>query len=250
MLEILRKKFETYDKTCPINNLKDGCVTFIRDKKYIHYLKKNKDVWVIAPKELKNEFGLYQEAYSPDIKGIFIDYPEYYFCLYHNMLYGDRPKIEPKIGKGCKIHETVVMDVDGLKIINGPNGEKVQFIHSGWVEIGDNVEIGPYTVIHRGTMAETKISNNCKIGAKNNIGHNCFIGENTVFAVGAILNGGVLIGKNCWISSGVMIKHYTKITNDVVLGMGTMVLKDIMESGIYVGIPAKFLKPIEKGWNF
>jgi len=203
-----------------------------------------------VPKELKNDFGMFQQAYSPAVKGIFIDFPEYYFCLYHNFLYRDRKKSKPKIGKNCKIHETVIMDVDGLKVVNGPKGEKVQFIHSGDVVIGDDVEIGPYTVIHRGTMESTKISDGCKIGAKNNIGHNCFIGKNTVFAAGAILNGGVIIGNNCWVSSGVLIKHYTKIVNNVVLGMGAMVLKDITKPGIYIGSPARYYKAIEKGWNF
>ena len=250
MLEILRKKFENYNRTCSIQNLQDGCVSFIRDKKYIQYIRRNKDTWIIVSKDLKNEFEMYQEAYGPAVKAIFTDFPEYYFCLFHNSIYSLREKSNPKIGANCNIHETVVTDVDGLKIVNGPNGEKLQFIHSGHVEIGDDVDIGPHSVIHRGTMETTKISNGCKIGALNNIGHNCYIGENTVFAVGTILNGGVMVGKNCWFGSGVLVKHYTRIVDDVVLGMGAVVLKDITKSGIYIGNPARYYRPVEKGWNF
>ena len=249
MLEILQKKFENYNNTCSITNLCDGCVTFIRDKKYLH-ITRNADVWVMLPKELKDDFENLKRKYAPKTKGIFIDDCEYYFCLYHNMLYSNRQKSPPKIGNRCKIHETVVMDVDGLKLVNGLHNEKIQFIHSGKVEIGNDVEIGPYTVIHRGTIDETVISDGCKIGALNNIGHNCFIGSDTVFAAGAILNGGVHIGKNCWIGSGVTIKHKIRITDNVVLGMGAVVVKDIYEPGIYVGSPAKFIKPRTEGWNF
>ena len=96
----------------------------------------------------------------------------------------------------------------------------------------------------------TIIKNGVKIGAKNNIAHNNIIGENTVFAVGAITNGSVTIGKNCWISSGAIIKNYVNICDDVVIGMGAVVSKDINKSGIYTGMPARYVKPLKKGWNF
>jgi acetyltransferase-like isoleucine patch superfamily enzyme len=40
------------------------------------------------------------------------------------------------------------------------------------------------------------------------------------------------------------------ICDDVVIGAGSLVTKDIDKPGIYIGSPVKFLKPIEKGWNF
>ena len=94
------------------------------------------------------------------------------------------------------------------------------------------------------------IKNGVKIGAKNNIAHNNVIGENTVFAVGAITNGSVTIGNNCWISSGALIKNGVQICDDVVVGLGAVVVKDIIEPGIYVGSPARYLKPLKEGWNF
>jgi len=250
MLEILRKKFENYKETCSITDLKDGCVSFIRDKNYLHYIRKNVDAWIIAPKELKNEFGMLQLSYSPKIKGIFIDHNEYYFCLYHNMLYKDRSKTPPKIGKNCKIHPTVIMDVDGLKVVNAPNGEKIPFIHTGCVEIGDNVEIGPYTVIHRATMQKTKISSGCKMGALNNIAHNCCIGKNNIIAAGVVFNGGVKTGENCWIGSNSVFRQRVYIPKDSIIGMGSVVTKTLEKTGIYAGNPARFIKPITKGWNF
>jgi len=246
MLVALLKKFENYDETCSITEPKDGCVTFARHPRYLKYLQDvDKDMWVIVPKDIS-----ISENISKNIKFYQSEYPEFEFTIYHNELHEDHNPIEPEIGDNCKIHSTVIMDVDGLKVVNTPNGEKMHFIHTGEVWIGSDVHIGPYTVIHRGTLGETAINDGCKIGALNNIGHNSYLGKNVVMAAGVVLNGGVIIGNDCWISSGVLIKHYTSICDDAVIGLGSVVVKDIEKSGIYIGSPAKFLKPMSKGWNF
>lgn len=251
MLGILLKKFARYDKTCPITDVEDKAVTFIRDEKYVPLLKEMKnDIWLIAPKKLKNRIRKLQEAYCPTVNVHYTDWPEFEFTLYHNHITKTKPKSRPCIGDRCNIHDTVVMGVDGLKLIHCPNGEKIQFNHTGHIIIGNDVEIGPYSVIHRGTMGVTSIGEACKIGAMNNIGHNCKLGYGNVFAVGVILNGGVSTGRNCWFGSGSVIKHHATIYENVVIGMGSVVTKDITKSGIYVGNPAKFLKEYSDRWNF
>ena len=53
MLVTLLKKFENYDKTCSVTEPEDGCVTFIRDGKYLKYLRDvDKDMWVVVPKDV------------------------------------------------------------------------------------------------------------------------------------------------------------------------------------------------------
>lgn len=251
MLATLQSKFANYRNTCPITHIEDKCVTFIRDEKFLSYLQAVKeDIWLITYPRFERKIAEYQSNWCPTVKVHYTEWPEYEFTVYHNYLQKDVRQSKAYVGHRCDIHPTVVMDVDGLKMVHGPNGEKIHFIHSGHVMIGDDVRIGPYTVIHRGTMQVTNIKSGCVIGAKSNIGHNCVIGVGTVIAAGVILNGGVYTGENCWISSGAMIKHYVTITDNVVIGMGAVVTKDITESGIYVGNPAKFLKPVEEGWNF
>lgn len=251
MLATLLKNFETYKKTCPIKYPEDKCITFIRDEKYIPLLRNIKDdIMVIAHTDMKEKIQDYQETYCPTVNAYYTDHPEYEFTLYHNHLYKNKKKSSPCIGKKCNIHSTVIIGVDGMKAVNSPTGEKIHFIHTGHVVISDNVEIGPYTVIHRGTMELTSIGSGCQIGSFNNIGHNCCIGSNNVLAAGVIFNGGVYTGNNCWFGSGCVVRHYISITDDVVIGMGAVVTKDIIRSGIYVGNPAKYLRPIEKGWNF
>lgn len=244
MLEVLLNTFEGYE-TCSITNIKDKCVVFVRDDSYFKYLENiNKDIWVIC-KHKPSDIHV-----GSDVKFYLHEYPEYCFVLFHNHIYEYYPKEEPVIGKYCKIHDTVVLDVDGIKVVNSPDGDKISFIHSGNIVVGNEVEIGACTVIHRGTLDDTVIGDRCKIGAHNNIGHNCIIGKETVIAAGVVLNGNVKIGEKCWISSGSLICHHVAICPNTVIGMGSVVVKDITEPGIYIGTPAHYLKPVTKDWNF
>ena len=247
MLESLLKKFEIYKDTCPITNLRDGCVSFTRNKSYSKYVENtDKDVWIIASKE---DWWL-SDKISSTVKCYFIDNPEYYFTLYHNFVHKNDIVSPPIIGNNTIIHDTVVLNIEGLKVVYGDNNKKIQFKHVGNIVIGNDVEIGALSVVHRGTMGSTVVRDGVKIGAKVNIAHNNDIGENTVIAVGVITNGSVKIGKNCWISSGVLIRNGVSICDDVVIGLGSVVIKDINSPGIYVGNPAKYLGPKKERWNF
>lgn len=247
MLETLLNLFGNYKNTCSITNMRDGCVTFARNADYLfdNLGGEPKDVWIITP-----EISIPSSSSGRHPKYYPTKYPEYDFTLFHNEIYKDKPIQKAVIGDNCDLDETVILSVEGLKVVNAPNGEKIQFKHTGRVVIGDNINIGPYSVIHRGTMEDTIIEDGCKFGAYTNIGHNCYIGKNTVMAAGVILNGGVRIGNNCWLASGVLIKHYSTICDNVVIGLGSVVVKDITKPGIYIGNPARFLKPITEGWNF
>ncbi len=249
MLEILPSVFENYKDTCSVTNIRDGCVTFARNRGYVACAinsSKYKDVWIIIPEDIDHDL----KSEEKGAKYFKCKYPEYLFTLFHNAIHKNRTHQMVSMGVNCKLHETVVMGVEGLKVVYGPNDKKIQVIHTGRVDIEGNVEVGPYSVLHRGTMDDTIIRRGCKFGAYTNIGHNCYIGENTVMAAGVILNGGVSVGNNCWFGSGSLVKNHVSICDDVVIGMGAVVIKDIIESGIYVGNPAKYLKSNTKGWNF
>lgn len=248
MLETLLNLFENYRKTCSITHIEDGAVTFARSVKHLELINRvDRDAWIVVPVDVDMPCN----PRDPRLKYYRSVYPEYEFTVFHNKIYEDFDPGPAVVGLGCKIHPTVVSDVEGLKVVNVPGcTEKIQFKHTGKVLIGNNVEIGPYTVIHRGTLESTKIMSGCKIGAQNNIGHNCVIGANTVMAAGVVLNGRVMVGENCWFASGSLVRHHVNICDNVVVGLGAVVVKDIIKPGIYVGNPARYLKPIEEGWNF
>ena len=87
------------------------------------------------------------------------------------------------------------------------------------------------------------------------IGLDCFIGHgvmfvNDKFAGGAPARGDqskweqTVVGNNVSIGSNATILP-VKICDHVVIGAGAVVTKDIQQSGIYMGNPAKFVRSMQ-----
>lgn len=234
ILDILGDEF---NRTCPITNLKNKSVTFIRKLEYIddRLLNEKRDIVVLAPIDFLKTIEDYE---FNGITIIFVKDVDFTFTSFHNYIYKNtRPK-RNKIGRRCRIHPSAIIGVEGIKFANSPNGQKIQFIHTGDVVIKNDVDIGANSIIHRGSMDSTIIESGVKIGVMVNIGHNNIIGENTIIVGGTITSGSVKVGKNCWICAGSLIRNGVSICDNVIIGMGSMVMKDITEAGIYYGRPA------------
>jgi UDP-3-O-[3-hydroxymyristoyl] glucosamine N-acyltransferase len=234
-------KYPNYKNTCPINNLKDGCVTFVRNNKYLN-LDEHRDVVVLVPEVIKDLPGGW--CYE------FVDNVDYVFTMIHNTLYKDVLPRKNTIGQNCFIHSTAVLDVEGMHVTKAPDGSRIQLKHMGNVVIEDDVMILALATLQRAVFGSTIIKRGVKIDSHVNIGHNSVIGENTVLALGAIVGGSVVIGRNCMIGLGAVIRNGVKICDDVIIGMGTNVVSNITKSGIYMGSPAKFFKSYSEDWNF
>jgi acetyltransferase-like isoleucine patch superfamily enzyme len=120
--------------------------------------------------------------------------------------------------------------------------------------IGNNVFIGPFVEIQKGVVIgnNTKVQSHAFICELVTIGDNCFIGHGVMFVNDLFSTGGpargnkdlwksTIIGNNVSVGSNVTLLP-VKICDNVVIGAGAVVTKDIVESGIYVGNPAKKIK--------
>jgi acetyltransferase-like isoleucine patch superfamily enzyme len=122
--------------------------------------------------------------------------------------------------------------------------------------IDNNTFIGPFVEIQQ----SVSIGKNCKIQSHTficelvTIGNDCFIGHgvmfiNDLFQAGGPARGdksrwkGTAIGNNVSIGSNATILPVT-ICDNVVIGAGAVVTKNISKSGIYAGNPARFLRNI------
>ena len=54
------------------------------------------------------------------------------------------------------------------------------------------------------------------------------------------MGGNVKIGENCFIGLGTRIKNGVTITDNISVGMGAIIDRDLTEPGIYHGIPLRF----------
>ena len=123
-------------------------------------------------------------------------------------------------------------------------------------ELGNNVFIGPFVEIGKDVKVgnNTRISSHTFICPKVKIGKNCFIGHGVMFTNDKFSNGIInfnekdwlktKIGNNVLIGSNATIMP-VKIVDNVVIGAGSVVTKDIKKKGIYAGNPAKYIKPLK-----
>ena len=130
-----------------------------------------------------------------------------------------------RLGKNCKIIEPVNLYgcVIGNRVFVGP-----------FVEIQKNVKIGD----------NTKIQSHSFICEKVTIGKKCFISHGVIFVNDLIKFGKVETNPKFFkktIGSNSTILPVT-ISNNIVIGAGSVVTKNLKIKGIYAGNPAKLIR--------
>lgn len=120
------------------------------------------------------------------------------------------------------------------------SGNLVTLIHPNAV-IGDRVKIGRGTVVMAGAVinADAEIGSNAIINTCASVDHDSQIGDFVHVSVGAHIAGTVTIGENTWIGAGATVKNNVNICGGCTIGAGAVVIKDITETGTYMGVPAK-----------
>lgn len=125
-------------------------------------------------------------------------------------------------------------------------GNKVQFKYGSCVlyrdsEIGENVLIGYNTII-----GECRIGNDVLIGSFVNITSGLiqhrFDNKTELIRNQKGTRVKIIIGNDIWIGNNAVIAANIESRN--VIGVGAVVIKDIIESGVNVGVPAKQIKKI------
>ena len=116
----------------------------------------------------------------------------------------------------------------------------VKLIHPS-AQIGINVLIGVGTVVMAGVVVNacTTIGKHCIINTRAVVEHDNVIEDYVHVSPNATLGGTVRIGENSHIGIGSVIRNNTDVCADCVIGAGTVVVKDVVESGTYVGVPAR-----------
>lgn len=113
--------------------------------------------------------------------------------------------------------------------------------YNGKVIIGDNNYIGANTVINIGGEGVTSIGNENIIMNLANIAHNVGIGSYNEIGANNIILGHVIIGNECKLKAGVKVRNRKVICDGVTVGMGSNVVNDLEDKGLYFGNPAKFV---------
>ena len=130
------------------------------------------------------------------------------------------------------------------------------------VIIGDNTIIKNYVELRKNTIigedcyidSRVSTSGNCKIGDRVTLRYDSIIargveiGDDTYVCPRVMTNnldsgkiqiGGAKIGAKCFIGTNSVLQHGISIVDNTTIGSLSFVNKDIIDSGVYFGNPAK-----------
>lgn len=107
----------------------------------------------------------------------------------------------------------------------------------GDVEIGEGSFIGVNCIL----TTNIKIGKHAILNRGNQIGHDCVIGDYFSMMPGAIVSGNVRIYDAVYMGCNSSIREKLSIHSLCTIGMGAAVVKNINDSGTYVGVPTKKL---------
>ncbi len=110
--------------------------------------------------------------------------------------------------------------------------------------------VSKYATVNEGTiiMHHAVVNANAKIGQCGIINsmalieHEATIGDFTHISTGTIINGKSKIGNQCFIGSNTVVSNNTAIADDTIIAAGSQILKNINESGTYIGNPLRKVK--------
>jgi len=175
-----------------------------------------------------------------------------------NMRRTDHPIVEeadsfPFVGDSLAANLPRIRSIGIVDVKFGTNVTVMQPVNLYGCEIGDDTFIGPFVEIQKGA----KIGKRCRIQSHAficelvTIGDDCFISHGAMFINDLFETGGPAGKPELWQQTklGNRVSVGTNATilpvaicDEVVIGAGAVVTKDIVEPGIYAGNPARLLR--------
>jgi UDP-3-O-[3-hydroxymyristoyl] glucosamine N-acyltransferase len=148
-------------------------------------------------------------------------------------------KSDTIIEDGCKIGSNCTIGGIGFGYELNEENTYELMPHIGNVHLKENVEIGNNVCIDRAVMGSTLLSENVKVDNLVHIAHGVQIGKNSLIIANSMIAGSVVIGDNVWVSPSASIRQKLIVENDALVGMGAVVVKNVTESSVVAGNPAK-----------
>jgi UDP-3-O-[3-hydroxymyristoyl] glucosamine N-acyltransferase len=162
------------------------------------------------------------------------------------------------IGKNCKIGSNVIIENallgDNIIIKSGTvigqtgfgfnfdKHKRIKFPHIGRVIIENDVLIGSFCTIDRGSLTDTVIGEFTSIDNQVQIAHNVKIGNFCMIAAQSGIAGSTIIGNNVKIGGQTGISGHLSIGNNVKIGGKSGVIADIEDNQTVMGYPAKSIR--------
>ncbi len=122
----------------------------------------------------------------------------------------------------------------------GPDARWAAIIHTtAWVSPTARVEPGAVILAHAVISAGAHVGRHAIVNSGAIVEHDVAIGAGCHIAPGAIIGGGTRIGSGTFVGLGARVRDHLEIGDDVVIGMGAVVVAPVAAGREVVGIPAR-----------
>ena len=126
----------------------------------------------------------------------------------------------------------------------GIKKEKFETITHPTASVSRMAKIGTGTIIFQNVTitSNVTIGDHIYILPNSVISHDNLIGDFTCIAGGVSSSGNVKIGQNCYIGANSSLKEGITIGDYCLIGMGSVVLRNVPKNNVVIGNPAKYLR--------
>lgn len=144
------------------------------------------------------------------------------------------------IGNECTIYEYAMIGTESFNY-HVENDKKVRTIAVGDVIVQDNVDIGAYTVVDRGTLTHTFIGKSTKIDGNTRIAHDAHIEAEVIITACCLISAYAEIKRGAAVYAASVMKGIV-VGENVKVGAFSGVIKDIPDNVEVFGYPARIIK--------
>ncbi len=136
------------------------------------------------------------------------------------------------------------------KRLRQANLEILRAIHP-YTFIEETATIAEGAIIEMGVLIhpEARIGRSAFIGGSSVIAHDCTIEDFVLIGGGVVFGGNVTIGAFSTIGVGTILQPQVRVGRNVTTGIGAVVVKDLPDNAVAVGVPAKIIRynePLEE----
>lgn len=116
---------------------------------------------------------------------------------------------------------------------------KVETIIASTATVSKYAKIGKGTIVmhHCFINANAKIAENCIINTASVLEHDVVVNSHCHISTGTVINGNCEIGSETFIGSHSCVSNGITVTDNVIIGAGSLVINNIEKSGVYFGNP-------------
>lgn len=121
------------------------------------------------------------------------------------------------------------------------NGGNFPIIVSSLARVSKYAQIASGTIVMHFCLvnSNSKIDENSIINNSALVEHDVTIGKDCHISTNVKINGNCKISDNVFIGSSSTLKNGVHVTDNTIIGLGSMVVKSISKSGIYYGLPLR-----------